>query len=69
MKPKKGRALLWPSVIDEGMLYEQDERTHHQAKPVLKGSKFASNAWIHSRDYMKPNIWGCTGNLTGFIVI
>jgi hypothetical protein len=28
---------------------------------VIKGTKFAANAWIHQFDYSEPNIWGCTG--------
>jgi prolyl 4-hydroxylase len=39
----------------------QDPRTHHQALPVTKGTKFAANAWIHLFDYKMPNLWGCTG--------
>jgi len=60
IEPKKGRALLWPSVMahDHTM---QDGRTFHQARPVLKGTKYAANAWIHVFDFRKPNLWGCTG--------
>jgi hypothetical protein len=46
VKPKKGRAVLWPSVMDDNLL-QQDARTHHEAKPVIKGMKLAANAWIH----------------------
>lgn len=63
IKPKRGRALLWPSVLDSGLLYTRDERTIHEAKPVIKGLKFAANAWIHSRDYVKADLWGCTGRI------
>ncbi len=41
--------------------YEQDRRTMHSAKPVIKGLKYAANAWIHSHDYVIANKWGCTG--------
>jgi len=37
--PKRGRALLWPSVLDEDP-NTQDERTDHQALPVEKGIKY-----------------------------
>lgn len=57
--PKKGRALLWPSVIDSDPL-EKDGRTRHQALPVEKGTKFAANAWIHQFDYLTPQKLGCT---------
>lgn len=61
IKPKKGRALLWPSTLSEDP-EEIDARTTHEAKPVIKGTKFAANAWIHMYDYEKPNLWGCTGS-------
>ena len=50
VQPKKGRALIWPSVLDEDLL-EWDERTHHEALPVLSGLKYGANAWIHLRDF------------------
>lgn len=60
VKPKKGRALLWPSVLDDN-LEQQDIRTNHEAKAVIKGVKYAANAWIHLYNYRKSNLWGCTG--------
>lgn len=56
--PKKGRALLWPSVLDEDPNV-QDDRTHHQAMPVTRGVKYGANAWIHQRDFKGPNNNGC----------
>jgi prolyl 4-hydroxylase len=61
VKPKKGRALLWPSTLDHDP-EAQDVRTMHEALPVIKGKKYAANSWIHLYDYMKPNLWGCTGS-------
>jgi prolyl 4-hydroxylase len=61
VKPKKGRALLWPSSLDRN-LEETDSRTFHEAKPVKRGTKIAANAWIHLYEYAKPNLWGCTGS-------
>lgn len=61
VKPKKGRALLWPSTMDSDPT-EMDQRTFHEAKPVIKGRKFAANAWIHLYNFMEPNKWGCTGS-------
>jgi len=56
--PKKGKALLWPSVTnDEPETW--DPRTHHAALPVEKGIKFAANAWIHLRDFKTPHEVGC----------
>jgi len=60
VKPKLGRAILWPSVMDHNNL-KQDARTYHQALPVIKGTKFAANSWIHLYNFVKPNLWGCTG--------
>ena len=62
VKPKKGRALLWPSVLDSN-LNRIDSRTRHEAKPVIKGIKYAANAWIHLFNYAVPNLWACTGSV------
>jgi len=61
VKPKKGRALLWPSTLDQDP-ESIDSRTMHEAKPVKRGLKYAANSWIHLFDYEKPNLWGCTGS-------
>jgi len=39
VQPKRGNALLWPSVLDEDP-EEKDGRTDHEALPVLKGIKY-----------------------------
>jgi prolyl 4-hydroxylase len=57
--PKKGRVLIWPSVLDEDFM-EMDERTHHEALPVEEGLKFAANSWLHLRDFKKPHHEGCS---------
>jgi prolyl 4-hydroxylase len=56
--PKKGRALIWPSVLDEDP-NKKDNRMDHQAMPVTKGVKYGANAWIHQRDFKGPNRNGC----------
>jgi len=56
--PKKGRAVLWPSVFDERP-NQPDARSAHQALPVIKGVKYGANAWIHQRDFKGPNSRGC----------
>lgn len=61
VKPKKGRVLIWPSVRSDDHM-AQDPRTHHEARPVIRGTKFAANAWIHLNEFRKPNLWGCTGS-------
>jgi len=50
VQPKKGSAVLWPSVLDQSP-ESKDGRTDHEALPVLKGIKYGANAWIHSRDF------------------
>ena len=58
VEPKRGRALIWPSVEDDNP-DSVDPRTLHQALPVEKGIKYAANAWIHQRDFKTPNSNGC----------
>jgi prolyl 4-hydroxylase len=43
--PKRGRALIWPSVFDNDPRLK-DARTHHEALPVEKGIKYGANAWV-----------------------
>uniref|UniRef100_A0A7S2KTB1 Fe2OG dioxygenase domain-containing protein n=1 Tax=Skeletonema marinoi TaxID=267567 RepID=A0A7S2KTB1_9STRA len=59
VQPKRGNALLWPSVLDEDP-EEKDGRTDHEALPVLKGIKYGANAWIHSRNYTQAEEDDCT---------
>ncbi|KAG7344014.1 procollagen-proline dioxygenase [Nitzschia inconspicua] len=56
--PKKGRALLWPSVYNSETT-TSDDRMMHQALPVKAGTKFAANGWIHLYDYQTPQSIGC----------
>lgn len=56
--PKKGRALIWPSVLDEDP-HQKDIRTEHQALPVEEGIKYAANAWIHLRDHATARAAHC----------
>jgi prolyl 4-hydroxylase len=56
--PKKGRAVLWPSVLDDEP-NQKDARSDHQALPVIKGVKYGANAWIHQRDYKTWSQKGC----------
>lgn len=44
--PKKGTAAFWYNLYSSG---EGDYRTRHAACPVLTGSKWVSNKWIHER--------------------
>jgi prolyl 4-hydroxylase len=58
VSPKKGRAVLWPSVLNDKP-NTIDDRTEHQAMPVLSGVKDGVNAWIHQRDYKTQEKVGC----------
>jgi len=59
VKPKKGKALIWPSVLNRN-INEKDFRTHHEAMAVKKGLKYGANVWIHLRDYQTPMRKGCS---------
>ncbi|KAG7369083.1 procollagen-proline,2-oxoglutarate-4-dioxygenase [Nitzschia inconspicua] len=56
--PKQGRALLWPSVLNDKP-HDQDWRTFHEALPVEVGVKYGANAWFHQFDYQTPSSKGC----------
>ena len=58
VKPKRGRALLWPNVLDDSP-NERDVRTMHEALPVEKGVKYGANAWFHMYDFKTPLEEGC----------
>jgi len=45
VKPRKGSALLWPSVLDRDPR-AVDPRTSHAALPVIRGTKYAANVWM-----------------------
>lgn len=51
--PKKGTAAFWYNLHPSG---EGDRRTRHAACPVLAGSKWVSNKWIHEhgQEFRKP---------------
>ena len=59
VEPKKGRALLWPSVLNSKPK-DRDPRMDHEALPVEKGTKFAANGWVHLFDERGPQKRGCT---------
>ena len=58
VKPRKGSAVLWPSVLDEDPM-AQDPRTEHTGEVVSKGVKYGANAWIHSEDFQTPHALNC----------
>eukprot|EP01139_Manchomonas_bermudensis_P023737 Amastigsp_a841495_34.p1 type:complete len:323 gc:universal Amastigsp_a841495_34:1000-32(-) len=56
VKPKRGRAVLWPNVRYNPPRDMSDDRTDHQAKPVLSTTdiKYAINSWQHLGDFQTP---------------
>lgn len=56
--PKKGRALIWPSVVDND-LEMKDFRTAHEAAKVKSGVKYAANVWIRLRKFKPQSKLGC----------
>ena len=54
------RALRWPHGFDDNP-WRKDDRTHHEAMPVLKGVKMAANYWIHGSDFKRSMALGCDG--------
>lgn len=59
VEPKRGRALIWPSVYNSDP-FKKDGRMMHEALEVTAGTKFAANGWIHMYDYETPQKKGCT---------
>jgi len=53
LKPKKGTVAFWYNLLANG---EGDDRTRHAACPVLTGTKWVSNFWIHERgqEFARP---------------
>lgn len=41
VKPKRGSVVLWPSVLDNEP-HAKDDRTEHEALPVIKGVKYGA---------------------------
>lgn len=44
--PSKGDAAFWYNLLPDG---ESDDNTLHGGCPVLQGSKWVANKWIHER--------------------
>ena len=56
--PRKGAAILWPSVLSSD-LHATDERTMHESLPVVRGTKYAANFWVHLWDFQTYHAAGC----------
>ena len=53
VKPVKRAAVFWYNLYRNG---EGDVRTRHAACPVLAGTKWVSNFWLHERgqEFRRP---------------
>ena len=58
VKPTRGAALVWPSLSDADPNVPE-LRTHHEALPVTKGTKYAANFWVHLRNFQTPHAMRC----------
>ena len=56
--PKRGSAILWPSVHSDNP-WETEDKTYHEAVTVSKGEKYAANFWIHMFEFQKMLQNGC----------
>ena len=56
--PRKGSAILWPSVHSHDP-WETEDLTYHEAVTVHKGEKYAANFWIHMFEFQKMLLNGC----------
>jgi hypothetical protein len=56
--PRKGSAILWPSVHSDDP-WSIEDLTYHEAVTVQKGQKFAANFWIHMFEFQQMLQNGC----------
>ena len=56
IKPIKNKAILWNSIRGEN---NDEINTFHEAKPVIKGLKYAANLWFHSGKFRLLHTLGC----------
>mmetsp|Transcript_16430 Transcript_16430/g.32637 ORF Transcript_16430/g.32637 Transcript_16430/m.32637 type:complete len:268 (-) Transcript_16430:120-923(-) len=58
VRPRKGRVLLWSSVLD-WQPNVKDPLMDHESLPVVRGYKFEAYAWLHLYDYQDAIKKGC----------
>jgi prolyl 4-hydroxylase len=56
--PKKGRAIVWPTVRDDDP-NKREERVFHRAAEVRKGVRYTANVLHHQRDFKGPQLANC----------
>ena len=64
LQPTRGSVAFW---IDLTASHKKDHRARHGGCPVIKGSKWILNKWIHSFDQWKH--WPCGLNETDGILL
>jgi prolyl 4-hydroxylase len=64
VKPTKNNAIIWNSVLGNNI---DDIQTYHEAKPVLKGKKYAANIWYHSGNFRMYHSLGCTKHVPNYV--
>ena len=50
VQPKRGRAVIWPSVLNNDP-HRIDPRTLHESLEVTSGQKYGANMWLHQREF------------------
>ena len=60
VRPKRGSAVWWPHGKPSNPR-AKDDRTHHEAQPVIVGKKYAANYWIHGDDFKNAMASACDG--------
>jgi len=60
VQARKGTAVWWPHGLESNP-WQKDDRTHHEAMPVIVGKKMAANYWIHGSDFKGSMAAGCDG--------
>jgi len=58
VKPKAGRAMLWPSVLNSDPT-EKEPRTENEVQDVIEGTMFGFNARLHLHNYDDAYKKGC----------
>ena len=56
--PMKGSIVLWPNMMDTAPTIPE-LRTHHESLPVVRGTKYALNLWMHQHDFVTLHSNGC----------
>ena len=53
LQPRKGSIVFWYNLLANG---KRDYRTLHAACPILNGTRWVSNFWVHERgqEFIRP---------------